>query len=249
MYPYIQIILPSYTVMALIGGFVALCFIYLRLDKFNIEFSVFLSTFLCCVLGCFIGSKVLFAVTQIPWLISDFSIQNLLLLIPQSGFVFYGGLFGVILTIKILTKANASLRDRLFKMVAPSMPLFHAFGRVGCFLSGCCYGKKLANTIGIGPLVFTRIPVQLMESAAELVIFILLLIIERKNKSADLLQIYLMMYAVVRFLDEFLRGDEIRGIVLGVSTAQWISLFIVIFYVIRSIIQKKNMNMERRIII
>ena len=88
-----------------------------------------------------------------------------------------------------------------------------------------------------------------MESAAELVIFILLLIIERKNKSADLLQIYLMMYAVVRFLDEFLRGDEIRGIFLGVSTAQWISLFIVIFYVIRSIIQKKNMNMERRIII
>ena len=42
MYPYIHIILPSYMVMALIGGFFAVCFIFSRIDKYEILFTDFI---------------------------------------------------------------------------------------------------------------------------------------------------------------------------------------------------------------
>lgn len=230
MYPYIHIILPSYMVMALIGGFFAVCFIFSRIDKYAILFTDFIKMFLLCMIGGVVGSKVLFAITQIPWLIKHFSIENMILLIPQSGFVFYGGLFGVIFTLMFLTRNDADMRKKVFEISVPAMPLFHAFGRIGCFLAGCCYGKKLSTPIVIGTIEFARIPVQIIESMAEFILFIVLFILSKKNRDIDLLRIYLVIYAVIRFADEFLRGDKIRGIYGGVSTAQWISLIILFVY-------------------
>lgn len=230
MYPYIHIILPSYMVMALIGGFFAVCFIFSRIDKYEILFTNFIKMFLLCMIGGVVGSKVLFAITQIPWLIKHFSIENMILLIPQSGFVFYGGLFGVIFTLMFLTRNDADMRKKVFEISVPAMPLFHAFGRIGCFLAGCCYGKKLSTPIVIGTIEFARIPVQIIESMAEFILFIVLFILSKKNRDIDLLRIYLVIYAVIRFADEFLRGDKIRGIYVGVSTAQWISLIILFVY-------------------
>lgn len=182
------------------------------------------------MIGGVVGSKVLFAITQIPWLIKHFSIENMILLIPQSGFVFYGGLFGVIFTLMFLTRNDADMRKKVFEISVPAMPLFHAFGRIGCFLAGCCYGKKLSTPIVIGTIEFARIPVQIIESMAEFILFIVLFILSKKNRDIDLLRIYLVIYAVIRFADEFLRGDKIRGIYGGVSTAQWISLIILFVY-------------------
>lgn len=230
MYPYIHIILPSYMVMALIGGFFAVCFIFSRIDKHEILFTDFIKMFLLCMIGGVVGSKVLFAITQIPWLIKHFSIENMILLILQSGFVFYGGLFGVIFTLMFLTRNDADMRKKVFEISVPAMPLFHAFGRIGCFLAGCCYGKKLSTPIVIGTIEFARIPVQIIESMAEFILFIVLFILSKKNRDIDLLRIYLVIYAVIRFADEFLRGDKIRGIYGGVSTAQWISLIILFVY-------------------
>ena len=212
-----------------------MCFTYLRLEKFQIEFSRFLRMFAACIVGGFIGSKILFAITQIPWLVKNFSLQNLLLLIPQSGFVFYGGLFGVVFTIVFLTRREENLRKRIFQMCVPAMPLFHTFGRIGCFLSGCCYGKNLSQPIIIGTLEIAQVPVQLIEAVAELTLFGILLVVEHKKKDTNLLELYLVSYAIIRFLDEFFRGDEIRGIFWGLSTAQWISIIIVLFYVFKRI--------------
>ena len=66
MYPYIQIILPSYAVMAFLGGITALLFVYFRLERYQISFSEFLRLFLISVAGGFIGSKVLFILTKVP---------------------------------------------------------------------------------------------------------------------------------------------------------------------------------------
>ena len=217
-------------VMALIGGFFAVCFIFSRIDKYEILFTDFIKMFLLCMIGGVVGSKVLFAITQIPWLIKHFSIENMILLIPQSGFVFYGGLFGVIFTLMFLTRNDADMRKKVFEISVPAMPLFHAFGRIVCFLAGCCYGKKLSTPIVIGTIEFARIPVQIIESMAEFILFIVLFILSKKNRDIDLLRIYLVIYAVIRFADEFLRGDKIRGIYGGVSTAQWISLIILFVY-------------------
>lgn len=234
MYPYIYIILPSYTLFAFIGSLIAIIFIYFRLDKFHIAFTVFLKLIFLCFIGGLIGSKMLFVITQVPYLINQFSIVRLLLLILQSGFVFYGGLFGVIITIILYTKKDTVLRSNIFKAAVPAIPLFHVFGRIGCFLAGCCYGKKLNSSfILFGLLKFNRIPVQIIEALFEFILFFFILLLRKKKPTIDILKIYLIFYAIFRFFIKFFRGDEIRGIFFGLSTAQWISIAILLYYIIK----------------
>lgn len=121
--------------------------------------------------------------------------------------------------------------DLWASLTAPAIPLFHVFGRVGCFLGGCCYGlpsawgfvyrySPVAEANGV-----SRFPVQLVEAAWNLVLFLLLARLQRRGRDR-LLPLYLALYAPARFLLEFLRGDAYRGIFLGLSTSQWISLFL-----------------------
>lgn len=231
---YIQITLPSYGVLAFIGAFAALLFLYFRLDRFDIAFTQFLKLVALCAVGCVLGSKLMYALTQVPWLIENFSVKNLLMLIPNSGYVFYGGLLGVILAIYLYAKKGPDLRGRIYRMVVPAFPLFHGFGRIGCFMAGCCYGVKLATPAELfGIFTLDRLPVQLIEAGFEFLLFAVLLFCEKKQSKTDTLQIYLVTYAIFRFCIEFFRGDAIRGFFLGFSTAQWVSLAIIICYVYR----------------
>lgn len=231
MYPYIHLIIPSYALMALIGGIVAICYVYFNSEKEGVLFTDLLKTMLYGGIGLFLGSKLLFVITQIPWLVANFSIKNLLLLFPQSGYVFYGGLFGFIFALHIMSKGQAEFRRKLFSLIVPAFPLFHAFGRIGCFLTGCCYGKKLSSSLFVMNIEIDRIPVQLIEAMLEAVIFLVLCVVKKKKAEINLLAVYLNTYAILRFCLEFLRGDETRGIFGVLSTSQYISLFIVIFYV------------------
>lgn len=236
MYPYIHIVLPSYAVLAFIGAFLVLVFLYFRIEKYEMEFIDFIKGFIYSAVCVFLGSKVLFIITQIPQLITDFSLQNVLNIVIHSGFVYYGGLLGMLCGIHIYVSHHSQYNLKsIHNMIAPAIPLFHAFGRIGCFMAGCCYGKELVNPIVIGNYIqINRVPTQLIEVLFEIVIFFILLVLGRNN-STNLLKIQLLSYAVFRFLIEFYRGDEGRGIWFGISTSQWISLFIIIYYVIQTL--------------
>ena len=228
MFPYISIVLPSYGVLAFIGFFIGLLFLFFRKDKFGIEFDAFIKMSVFGLLGLLIGSKFLFAITQLPWLAEHFSLLNLIMLIPQSGYVFYGGLLGAICGIWLYA-INSKRYDAgtAFEFVTPVFPLFHIFGRIGCFFAGCCYGVELQspmNIHGIGTL--ERLPTQLIEAFFELILFAVCLTVEKKNLNVALIKLYLISYAVFRFIIEFFRGDIIRGVFIGLSTSQWVSLSI-----------------------
>ena len=239
MYPYIHLIVPSYATLALLGGFVAVCYVYLKNNN-CLLFTDLLKVFLCGTLGLVIGSKSLFIITQIPWLVNNFSIKNSFLLIVQSGYVFYGGLFGFVFAIYIISRGDLEYRRKMFRLITPAIPLFHIFGRVGCFLTGCCYGKLLKKSFYIFNAEIDRIPVQLIEALLELIIFIILAVVGKKKKDVDLLAVYLIVYAIIRFVLEFFRGDSVRGVIMGISTSQCISILIVLFYSIRKCFHSKN---------
>ena len=240
MYPYIHVVIPSYQALAATGAFVIIWYMFFRLEKEGIPFPVFLKLLILCVLGGLTGSKILFAITRIPWLISNFSMRNLLMLLPESGFVFYGGLFGIIFVLLFMTRKDHVMRERVFSLCTPAMPLFHAFGRIGCFMAGCCYGITLSDPVTIGPFYIIQIPVQLIEALAEFILFGILFFVSRKVKGMKLLWVYLVSYAVIRFGDEFLRGDQIRGIFFGISTAQWISLIILVSFLGKKLLMKRK---------
>lgn len=157
----------------------------------------------------------------------------------HTGLVFYGGLI-LALLMACLTIHLLKLDFRLYsEAIVPTIGLGHAFGRVGCLLGGCCYGIAYEGPLHVTyhavegwnypTAVGGRFPVQPLESCLDLILFGLLCWYTHKPRPKyAVLVAYLLGYAVIRFSDEFLRGDLERGIYGGLSSSQWISLIMVL---------------------
>lgn len=194
-----------------------------------------------------VGAKLLSFITAFDYYWTVICLDNLSLLtkltyIIGEGFVFYGGLiggfFGLLLYIRIYKLKIFDFLD----VYATVLPLGHAFGRVGCFFGGCCYGipydGPLAHTyhehtITPGsdtPIEIPLFPVQLVEATCLALIFVALMFVFFKTERSKHLSVfvYAASYCVVRFVLEFFRGDKVRGVAL-LSTSQWISLAIALF--------------------
>lgn len=161
-----------------------------------------------------IGAKVFFLITTQQTQTEHFITNSSFWL--GGGFVFYGGLvFGIAYSVVfiLLTKQNL-LR---LNPVIPPLLFGHAIGRLGCFLAGCCFGKKWLS----GPLELY--PVQLLESFGLMVLGFISLKIVKTGRSSIIF--YIVTYSLLRFCLEFLRGDKIRGIwYVGFSTSQIVAL-------------------------
>jgi len=178
------------------------------------------------IIGLIIGAKLLYLLTNIPLLITNWeqivSNPQLLLALFTGGFVFYGGVIGGVLGIYLYAKQfKLSFKNLLLSLI-PCIPLVHTLGRIGCFAAGCCYGIEYD---GFGAIVFTHsltapnyvplFPVQLVESFLNLVIFAILLgTYKRFLNTYKTIGLYCILYSIVRFILEFLRGDVIRGFFL-----------------------------------
>ena len=118
----------------------------------------------------------------------------------------------------------------------------HAFGRIGCFLAGCCYGQVTDSCIGVDfPNIGKRIPTQLFESVflffLTIVLYFLIFVVKFKYT----MHTYLAAYSIFRFVIEFFRGDDARGAtVLGLYPSQLVCIFIWIIFVPTLILIKKR---------
>lgn len=166
----------------------------------------------------------------------------------QGGLMFYGGFIAgsIFVTLYVYFK-KLNLYD-LSDTLLCAVPLGHCFGRIGCFMHGCCYGKITEGRFGVcfpahspawweqvnanPPLIkesamhsLPVIPTQLIEAASNLILFFVMLAVFRKmhRQRGFTTGIYLISYAVIRFLIEFLRGDP-RAAVGPLSISQTISL-------------------------
>ncbi len=146
-----------------------------------------------------------------------------------GGLVFYGallgGIAGAIVGIKVAGVPILSVE----KTIIPFLPIGHAIGRIGCVLAGCCYGMEYNGIFSIAyPHSVTEqrcFPIQFLEGFFNLLVALLLIRLSRNNtRTFRLLSWYLLLYGIVRFFMEFLRGDTVRGIFYSFSTSQWISV-------------------------
>lgn len=189
-------------------------------------------------LGMALGAKIMAILVNLPAMIADLSVltENPLAYlnhyILEAGFVFYGGLYGCLLTMLIFCRVKKMEFSLLCGPLIPVIPLFHAFGRIGCFLEGCCYGRPTDSFLGvvfhhseIAPNDIALLPVQLFESGFEFILFILIHILARKYNNGRLeLGVYLTAYALWRFIIEFFRYDAYRGFIGPLSVSQVISV-------------------------
>ena len=242
MLPYINIlgrVVPTYGLLAFIGIVVAICFGVFYFSKFyNIKREDIFYTSMFALIGAGIGAKLLYILTIIPDIIINFDNLNWQTLIPrllQGGFVFYGGLIGGVLGIYIYSKSFKISFNDLSNIFIAVIPIFHSIGRIGCLLAGCCYGREY-NGFGsitfyntnLAPTGVPLFPIQIVESICNLIIFIIVLLTYKKFKGTyKTIALYSVLYSVVRFILEFYRGDDIRGIIV-LSISQWISIVLFI---------------------
>ncbi|MBQ7347832.1 MAG: prolipoprotein diacylglyceryl transferase [Clostridia bacterium] len=204
------------------------------------------------MIGAILGAKLLFLAVSFRQIITEHIPFTAVL---KGGFVFYGGLLGGVLGLLIYIKQFRMRMNELCEIYATVLPLGHAFGRVGCFFAGCCYGipydGRLSYTyhysIGNTPTNTPLLPIQLIETMGLLLIFAILLIVYLKNREkADgtIVLLYLILYPILRFILEFFRGDMERGKYGWFSTSQWVSLAlfcgVIIYLVCKKAISRKK---------
>ena len=128
----------------------------------------------------------------------------------REGFVFFGGFIGASLTAVWYARRKQLPLWKLADALAPSVALGHAFGRIGCFFEGCCYGKActLPWAVQFPGLPTTVHPTQLYEAAGNFAIAAgLSLFYHRKKFDGQVWWLYVLLYGALRFTNEFFRGD------------------------------------------
>ena len=186
------------------------------------------------IISALVGAKLLLVVTDFRTFVSD---PSELITLARSGGVFYGGLIlAVSVALWYIRKIGLPLWTTT-DVFAPGIALGHVVGRFSCFFAGCCWGKPTdvpwaitftnpyaAANVGT-PLNVPLHPTQLYEAGAEALILAVLLATERRGRPypGRTFWVYMLLYAVSRFIIEFYRNDP-RGSVLMFSTSQFISL-------------------------
>src|SRR6185295_10962912 len=169
------------------------------------------------IISALIGAKLLLLITDFRTFRAN---PAELLTLARSGGVFYGGLLlAVAVALWYIRRAGLPLWTTC-DVFAPGIALGHVVGRFGCFFAGCCYGSPTTKPWGIvfsdpfdaanvgTPLGVHLHPTQLYEAAAELVILGILLLLERKKDrfAGFTFWLYILLYAISRYVIEFFRG-------------------------------------------
>ena len=186
------------------------------------------------IIAALVGAKLMLVVVDFKYFTTH---PGELLSLVRAGGVFYGGLilsFAVGMWLigryKLPVWSTADL-------YAPGIALGHVIGRLGCLMAGCCYGRHTDLPWGITftspvaadnagtPLGTALHPTQLYDAGAEMLILMILLALERRGRpfAGRTFWLYIVLYAISRYIVEMFRGDP-RGTIAGFSTSQFVSL-------------------------
>ena len=208
----------------------------------KLDWPVLFPIFSLSLLPLYLGAKLFGVISLWSYRLQAGLPYDLAGLVQDSGIVFYGGMLFFLLSVDLCIR-----RFVLFKrasgwgLAALIVPLFHGFARIGCYFGHCCYGIEMDGAF-FAQFFEHRLPVQLIESAFNFLLFVVLLILfyYRKKSRGKLVRGYLWSYASFRFLIEFFRADAVRGGFGPLSFSQWVSLAILLGLIVRAILRHRR---------
>ena len=165
------------------------------------------------IVGAVLGARLLYVATY--WR-ESFAGQPIseIFMIQRGGLVFYGGLAGAALAGILFAKRQQLALWKIADIFAPSIALGYVFGRIGCLMNGCCFGRECSlpwairfpeNHVTGGAPVH---PTQIYDSLLSLGLYAALAwLYRRKRFDGQVFAVYLMSYAVTRSVVEAFRGD------------------------------------------
>jgi len=247
------ITIHSYGLMIALGAFMG--FLYMAKNakaKLGIEMETVQTMAIIIIISAFIGGKLLFYLEKPAYYFGEPAnmFKNL-----KNGFVFYGSLIFVVGAMIVFFRKNKIPALPMLDIVAFTSLIIHAFGRMGCFFAGCCYGKEtdgaifvtFTNEASAAPLNTHLHPTQLYSVFMLITIFVILWMFKRHQRfEGQLFFLYIIFYAIGRSIIEIFRGDLRRGFIIEdwLSHSQFISIILIavvgFFYVRRLKVSRQN---------
>ncbi len=231
----------GYGVMIAIGFAFAIAMSYIRAKAYGLRKNAIIDFGLLAMIFGFFGAKLLYVIVEY-----EAFFANPLSVIGSDGFVIYGGIIGGVLAVIIYCRIKKISFMSYFDLAIPAVAAAQGFGRIGCYLAGCCYGCE-STFLGvifpegsIAPAGISLLPTQLISSAGDFLIALVLVLYARKSKTkGNVGALYLLLYGAGRFAIEFFRND-VRGSVGTLSTSQFISIFFMLGAIVLFVINAKR---------
>lgn len=224
----------AYGTLILCGGIVCIPGLHWDARSRNIasnrRLSFLVDYYLVLVFGAFVGGRILHLLTRPDaWNPALWSSSAAL---SDGGFVFFGSLLAILVGWIWLARRYDTAFATLCDLGSTWIPLGHAFGRLGCWFAGCCWGAPTTHAWGVrfpetaiatlsgevpveGGHTVPLVPVQLLEAASLIALFGVLLALRRRRGPQEpswrASARYGIGYGVIRLLTEVLRGDDSRG--------------------------------------
>jgi phosphatidylglycerol:prolipoprotein diacylglycerol transferase len=144
-----------------------------------------------------------------------------------------------------------------FDFTAPLTAFTYAFGRIGCFLAGCCYGKACQLPWAVvfpkgseGPAGIPVHPTQLYAFFWESLVVVLLLVLQKKksnllSKKGDLFWIWFMLHGLGRIIMETYRADYRGRPYFDLSISTWLSLILMVIGAFMYLQQPKDQEIKK----
>ena len=204
------------------------------------------------VLCAIIGSRVMYILFNLTYYVKN---PLDMLKFWEGGLVFSGGLMASFLAITWYIKRHHLSFWGTADLWAPAAALGQGFGRIGCFMAGCCYGKHTDLPWGIifshpgslAPLHVALHPTQLYAALSGFIIFLILLWLHpRKQFEGQVTLWFLILHSCARLLVERFRGDP-RGMLPGtdMSVTQLVTLLILVASVLGLYLMKARNEKAR----
>ncbi len=228
--------IPTYGVLVALG-FLAGLSITLRLARrIGLPSDQITNLAVYCAMAGIVGAKLFMFLFDIGDYVRDpgriFTLETL-----QAAGVFHGGFIAAFFVALLYMRRQRLPAFPTMDAFAPGVAIGQAIGRLGCFAAGCCWGKECDLPWGVRfrsdeaapvPLGKTLHPVQLYESAADLIIFgILYYRFRRSHRGGQIIGLYLVLYSTARFIIEFFREHE-QPLAGPFSLTQWIALALLV---------------------
>jgi phosphatidylglycerol:prolipoprotein diacylglycerol transferase len=241
----------GYGLMIALGIVAAYSVVVYRAKRYHLQSDHMDSLTTWCMVGGILGAKLLYWMTQINSIVHD----PMILFNFAEGFVVYGGIIGGILAGYLYCRKAKLHFMQYFDLVIPSVALAQGFGRIGCFLAGCCYGLETSSWFGVvfpefsvAPSGVALIPTQLISSGLDFLLFFLLVFFAKKKKvHGQVAALYLLLYSGGRFVLEYYRGDVIRGTVGLLSTSQFIAIILFMVSIGLMVILSKKLKLKLKL--
>jgi prolipoprotein diacylglyceryltransferase len=247
---------PDYAVMVGVAG-VASALLILRLaERDGARVDIQARALLLAYVGALFGGYVFEGLRAVPEALAAQSLDPIVF----AGRAAYGGLlFGLLCPVLYLRRRGEPLAGFLDRATV-AMGISFASVRVGCFLEGCDYGVPTASALGVrfpagslaaeahgeagfvpfGEASLPVHPTQLYESAIGLAALALALVVLRTGRrDGAAFAVWMTVYALGRFVIERLRDDADRGTYGPFSTAQWVSLAVIVTVIVVTALRAK----------